>query len=121
MTKPLLLFDESHLGTSEERAETNAPIGLQIASAMPQPGHFGTLALRERSAGIGCATPRRMNQPTPPSQPTPPNDPTEQPTPEPVNPDPKAHPIHPPIPTQPIHEGTDPSTPITEAEELRTT
>lgn len=40
-------------------------------------------------------------------------------TPNPVNPDPKAHPIHPNIPNQPIHEplqtgeGTDPKRPIT--------
>lgn len=38
--------------------------------------------------------------------------PNEQPT-SPVNPDPKAHPIHPRIPLQPIHEGTDPKTPVT--------
>jgi hypothetical protein len=55
------------------------------------------------------------------NQPTTPNDPTKQPTPEPVNPDPKSHPIHPVIPTQPIHEGNDPSTPITETDDVRTT
>ena len=45
---------------------------------------------------------------SPPAQPAPP-----------VNPDPKAHPIHPVIPTQPIHEGSDPSTPITETDDIR--
>ncbi|MBX3213913.1 MAG: hypothetical protein KF850_17900 [Labilithrix sp.] len=38
--------------------------------------------------------------------------PEKQPA-SPVNPDPKSHPIHPPIPVQPIHEGTDPKTPVT--------
>jgi hypothetical protein len=44
--------------------------------------------------------------------------PGSQPT-SPVNPDPKAHPIHAPIPVQPIHEGTDPKTPVTPGDTLR--
>ncbi len=46
-------------------------------------------------------------------------EPTTQPIHAPVNPDPKSHPIHPEIPIQPIHEGTDPSTPITD-DDLKT-
>ena len=44
--------------------------------------------------------------------------PTKQPA-SPVNPDPKAHPIHPKVPVQPIHEGTDPKTPVTPGEATR--
>ena len=51
-----------------------------------------------------------MNQPNQPTNPEP-----MSPV-SPVNPDPKAHPIHAPIPEQPIHEGTDPTAPVTETE-----
>lgn len=45
----------------------------------------------------------------PNSEPKNPNQPHKPST----DPDPKAHPIHAPIPVQPIHEGTDPSNPVT--------
>jgi len=62
--------------------------------------------------GIRPASSGGMNLPTKPL--SPPTQPAS-----PVNPDPKAHPIHPVIPTQPIHEGFDPSTPITETDDIR--
>ena len=72
-------------------------------------------------AGTACATLRIMpNVPrpgqTPVPKPSPPSGPARpgvHPIHPPVNPDPKAHPIHPAIPSQPIHEGGDPSTPVT--------
>jgi hypothetical protein len=55
-----------------------------------------------------------FQQPSPPTGPTEqPGQPAQQPIHAPVDPDPKAHPIHPEIPMQPIHEGTDPTRPIT--------
>jgi hypothetical protein len=61
--------------------------------------------MQQRSAMIDHPTKPEQGEPkktTPGQQPA-----------SPVNPDPKAHPIHPPIPVQPIHEGTDPKTPVT--------
>ncbi len=94
---------------------------------VPHPRHFGTLVLRAlRHVGTGRALHARMTPivPTPPQpglpvQPTQPTLPSEQPIHAPVNPDPKSHPIHPAIPTQPIHEGTDPSTPVTGDDRIR--
>ena len=54
-----------------------------------------------------------------PSTPSPASQPGVQPIHAPVNPDPKSHPIHPAIPTQPIHEGGDPSTPVTGDDRIR--
>lgn len=62
-----------------------------------------------------------LSQPTPaqptPGQPVKETRPVPEPT-SPVNPDPKAHPIHPKIPVQPIHEGTDPKTPVVPGEAI---
>jgi hypothetical protein len=60
--------------------------------------------------GPGPVPPTKPGKPAQPAQPA---TPKQQPIHAPVNPDPKAHPIHPAIPTQPIHEGTDPSQPVT--------
>jgi hypothetical protein len=66
--------------------------------------------------------PGQTPEQTPPSEASPPSptsQPGVQPIHAPVNPDPKSHPIHPAIPTQPIHEGGDPSTPVTGIDRIR--
>jgi hypothetical protein len=92
---------------------------------VPHPGQLGTLALWWCvAAGILRATRRFMpnlplpGQTVPKPQPQP-SQPGVHPVHPPVNPDPKAHPIHPAIPTQPIHEGGDPSTPVTGDDRIR--
>lgn len=73
--------------------------------------------------GTARATPGTMsNVQSPvqtPSPPSSPSGPGVQPIHAPVNPDPKSHPIHPAIPSQPIHEGGDPSTPVTGDDRIR--
>jgi hypothetical protein len=61
--------------------------------------------------------PAQGPEPKPQSSPAP--KPAQQPIHAPVNPDPKSHPIHPAIPTQPIHEGGDPSLPVTGDDRIR--
>jgi hypothetical protein len=92
---------------------------------VPQPGQLGTLALSGCvGAGIPRATPGIMSNVPHPGQPgapspAPSSQPGVQPIHAPVDPDPKAHPIHPTIPTQPIHEGGDPSVPVTGDDRIR--
>jgi hypothetical protein len=83
----------------------------------PHPRHFDTVTCvarrldNEQAPSMHRAS--AMNPPVPrPPQPKK-TSPPERQTPPAINPDPKSHPMHPASPQKPIHEGTDPKTPVT--------